>query len=285
MPRLSRRARMLSVMMPCALTLLIAPARTLLSQPPGSPGAARPNPPQGPPVPTTFEGLFAERDLRARGALQYMQCLQETTQAARNGALGDMSPSWSIACVPQGNEWRGAVVELITKDPGVRVHRQWALRGSGMAVRDRVDTTLVSSVAYAMERGMSVVRPGRGVADFMPIALVHSGYSEVWFLPALGNSARPVVGGDSVIQMKQDGTGELGHAKNTPPIRTLTAPTANVPWTIVSSEERVPLISELIAARRGVAVAGEVRLRTKDYDSVLRRNGAWTHTLRAGAKP
>lgn len=295
MPRLFRRVRMLYVMMLCAMTLLIAPARTLLTQPtsqpktqppagPGAPGGASGGMPQGPPVPTTFEGLFAERDLRARGALQYMQCQQETTQAVRNGALGSSSPSWTIACIPNGNEWRGTVVEFINADPGVRVHRQWALRGNGMAVRDRVDTTTASAVAYAMARGMSVPKPGRGVADFLPIALVHSGYSEVWFLPALGNAARPVVGGDSVIQMKADGTGELGHAKNTPPIRTLAAPTNNVPWTIVSSEDKVPLISEIIAARRGVAVAGEVRVRTKEYESVLSRSGTWTHTPRAGAK-
>lgn len=246
---------------------------------------AQPPMPKTLPVPSTYEGLFGERDLRARGALQYMQCHQETMQAARSGALGDLSPSWSVACVPQGNEWRGALVEFTPPAPGgagVKVQRQWALRGSGMVVRERIDTQAVAAVARAMARGLSAPRPGRGTADLMPVALLQEGYSEVWFLPALGASSRPIVGGDSLIQMKADGSAELGHASRTPPVRSLVSPVAGTPWTIVSSEERVPLISELVAARRGVAVAGEVRVRTKQFESTLRRGGQWTHRALPG---
>jgi len=238
------------------------------------------------PVPTTYEGLFAERDLRARGALQYMQCHQETMQAARSGALGDMSPSWSVACVPQGNEWRGALVEFTQVPSGsaeVKVQRQWALRGAGMAVRERIDTTSVAAVARAMARGLSAPRPGRGVADLMPVVLLHESYSEVWFLPVLGASSRPIVGGDSLIQMKADGSAELGHASRTPPVRRLVSPVPGAPWVIESSEDRVPLISELMAARRGVGVASEVRVRTKQFESTLRRGGQWSHRALAPA--
>ncbi len=249
---------------------------------------AQPPMPKTLPVPTTYEGLFAERDLRARGALQYMQCHQETMQAARSGALGEMSPSWSVACVPQGNEWRGALVEFTQQPSGsanVKVQRQWALRGAGVAVRERIDTQAVAAVARAMARGLSAPRPGRGVADLMPVALLYDSYSEVWFLPVLGASSRPVVGGDSLIQMKADGSAELGHASRTPPVRSLPAPVAGAPWTIDSREDRVPLISELIAARRGVNVASEVRVRTKQYESTLRRGGQWTHRALPGATP
>ncbi len=266
------------------LVLLTAASSQVRAQAQG----AEPPMPKSLPVPTTYEGLFAERDLRARGALQYMQCHQETVQAARGGKLGEMSPSWNVACVPQGDEWRGALVEF-TKLPvggeAVKVQRQWALRGSGLAVRERIDTQAVAAVARAMARGLMAPRPGRGVAELMPVALLHEGYSEVWFLPVLGASSRPVVGGDSLIQMKADGSAELGHASRTPRVRTLQAPVAGAPWTIVSSEDRVPLISELIAARRGVAVAGEVRVRTKQFESTLRRGGQWTHRALPGVTP
>lgn len=261
--------------------MLLAAASSLMEA-----QGAEPPMPKTIPVPSTYEGLFAERDLRARGALQYMQCHQETMQAARSGALGEMSPSWSVACVPQGNEWRGALVEFLqapSGSAGVKVHRQWALRGAGVAVRERIDTMAVSAVARAMARGLSAPRPGRGVADLMPVALLHESYSEVWFLPVLGASSRPIVGGDSLIQMKADGSAELGHASRTPPVRRLVSPVAGAPWVIESSEDRVPLISELIAARRGVGVAGEVRVRTKQFESTLRRGGQWTHRALSAA--
>jgi hypothetical protein len=120
------------------------------------------------------------------------------------------------------------------------------------------------------------------VAEFMPVALVQKGYSEIWFLPTPEASSRLVIGGDSLIQMTEDGTRELGHAKFTPRIRVLPAPLAGTPsLTLPSREERLPLVSEIVAARLVLPKVGEVRIRTATYDAVLSRaTGKWTHTPR-----
>ena len=139
----------------------------------------------------------------------------ERIRTERMAGMSMLNPALAVAAVGferQGNEWRGALVEFTQAPSGsanVKVQRQWALRGSGVAVRERIDTQAVAAVARAMARGLSAPRPGRGVADLMPVALLYEGYSEVWFLPVLGASSRPVVGGDSLIQMKADGSAEL----------------------------------------------------------------------------
>lgn len=267
-----------SLSLPLALTVA-APAQAQSGAPPefGQP----PNLRQAPPVPSTYEGLFAERDERARAVIGFTGCMQQTMQATRSGALGVASPSWSIACIQQGREWRGLLVEL-KKDDAVIVHRQFALRGAGVVVREPLDTAAAGTIARAMRRGLSAPLPGRGVADFTPVALVQKGYSEIWFLPVSDASSRIVIGGDSLIQMTDDGTRELGHAKFTPRIRVLPAPAPGTASLLIPSrEERLPLVSEIVAARLALPRVAEVRIRTAQYDAVLSRaTGKWTHTAR-----
>lgn len=256
----------------------------------GGAGAGAP-PPDGPPVPkvpsapavpTTYDGLFAERDARAQAVIGYVRCLQQTVRATRSGQLGSVSPAWSIACIQQGREWRGVLVEVTDGASGVIVHRQYALRGAGVVVREPVDTVAVSAVARAMRRGLAAPLPGRGVADFMPVALLQKGYTEVWFLPTPDASSRIVIGGDSVIQMTEDGTRELGHANRTPSIRILPAlADGTSSLTLPSREERLPLVSELVAARLALPKVADVRIRTAQYEAMLSRaTGKWTHIAR-----
>ncbi|MCE2902149.1 MAG: hypothetical protein ACK5XT_18090 [Gemmatimonas sp.] len=273
-------ARFLAARSPLFALVIALPARAQGGPPPelGPPPSLR----QAPPVPSTYEGLFAERDARAQSVIGFAGCMQRTMNAARSGALGSVSPSWSIACIQQGKEWRGLLVELKAKDDVVVVQRQWALRGAGMVVREPFDTAAAGTIARAMRRALSAPLPGRGVADFMPIALVQKGYSEVWFLPMPDASTRIVIGGDSLIQMTEDGTRELGHAKFTPRIRVLPPLSAGATsLTLPSREERLPLVSEIVAARLALPKVAEVRIRTATYDAMLSRaTGKWTHSAR-----
>ena len=108
-------------------------------------------------VPTTFEGLFAERESRAVDVLGYLRCLEATVNALRAGTLGGVERGWSLTCIKQRNEWRGIFGELIDTPPGMRVKVQFALRTPGptpktrrgMVVRDPVDTVLASATLPA----------------------------------------------------------------------------------------------------------------------------------------
>lgn len=240
--------------------------------------AQQPPLPQLPPalkVPDSYEGLFAERDTRARASLGFLQCMEETARAAKTGAAGTINPSWSIACVQEGSEWRGVFAELTEDEPGARVHRQFAVR-AGRVVAARVDTANVSRIARAMRRALSVPLPGRGQTQFAPVALAQSSFTEIWFVP-IPDPARIMAGGDSIIQMTADGNRELGHARRTPPLRPVSM-AAGGTVIIESAEARIPLMSELMAAHLALSTAREVRIRTNGRESVLRRGAnRWLH--------
>ena len=229
-------------------------------------------------VPESFEGLFAERDARARAALGYLHCIQSTINALRSGSLGNVPKAWAIACVEQGKEWRGVFGELT--ETGIAVRLQWVpSRGDrGMLTRDRVDTNRVNGAARALLRGLSAPLPGAGKYEFTPVTLPQGTYLEVWFLPVPSTPGRPVVGGDSLIQMVPEGTRELGHSRTTPPIRVLAPPTNGESWTVPSLEERIPTLSEIMAAYLALDVVKEVTIKTRQYESKISRDAKlWTH--------
>ena len=240
--------------------------------------SAPPQPPRLPslPVPSSYEGLFAERDARAREALAFLTCMEQTARAAasrRPTGAGE-----SLACIREGNEWRGVVATLTEAAPGARVVRQFAMRGTAVPVSLPIDTAAVSRIVRALRRGVAAPLPAQGPVPFAPVALAQPTFTEVWFLP-LPSLTRLTVGGDSVIQMTTDGMRELGHASRTPPIRTVAAPAAG-PLVIESSADRLPLVSELLAAHVALPTVGEVRIRGRDMESVLVRGGTWTHTAK-----
>jgi hypothetical protein len=243
--------------------------------PPVRPGT--PKMPKTLKVPETFEGLFAERDARARAAVGYLRCLQGTINALRGGALGNVPTSWSIACVEQGREWRGVFGEL--GETGIDVRLQLAFRGERPSLtRDPVDTARVNGTARALLRGLAAPMPGSGKYEFTPVPLPQGTFLEVWFLPVPTNPGRPIVGGDSLIQMTPDGVRELGHARSTPPIRLLTPPANAQSWTVPSLEERIPTVSELMAAYLALDAVSEVKIKTRQYESTISRSAkGWTH--------
>ncbi len=232
-------------------------------------------------IPDTFEELFAYRDARATAALGYLRCMESTIAALRAGSLGTAARGASITCVQQGLEWRGVLGELIDSAPGIRVQVQYALRGDGMVVRDAIDTALVSGTARALLRGLSTPLAQSGTAEFVPVPLPQAGYVEVWLVPLPGNPTRVTVGGDSLIQMSRDGVRELGHSRTTPALRQFAIEPTTDSYTLRSTEERVPLLSELVVARMALGLVPEVRVRTYQYDSVITRTSSgWTHTRR-----
>ena len=265
----------------CAMAMLATSAAPMRAQGATTKQATPPRPgtpklPKTLAIPGTFEELFAERDARARSAVGYMRCLQGTINALRGGALGNVPTGWSIACVEQGKEWRGVFGEL--GETGIAVRLQVAFRdGRGAITRDAVDTARVNGAARALLRGLSVPLPGAGKYEFTPVPLPQPTFMELWFLP-VPNGGRPIVGGDSLIQMTTDGTRELGHAKSTPPIRLLTPPSTAESWTVPSLEERIPTVSELVAAYLALEVVKEVRIKTRQYESTISRDAkGWTH--------
>lgn len=235
-------------------------------------------------IPTTFDSLFAERDIRAETALGYLGCMQRTITALRGGVLGAVPRDWSIACMQQGREWRGVFGELTEGSLGFTVRLQYALRGPGLVVKDPVDTARAGGIARALFRGLSAPLPGGGQYEFVPLALPQKTYIEVWFVPVPSNPSRVVVGGDSVIQMSLDGSRELGHTRAAPTIRELALPTDAAAYVLESSEERIPLLSELVASRLALNFVPQVSVRTRQYESLLTRALAssrrWKHTHR-----
>ncbi len=240
-------------------------------------------------VPTTFEGLFAERESRAVDVLGYLRCLEATVNALRAGALGGVDRGWSLTCIKQQNEWRGIFGELIDTPPGMRVKVQFALRNpgpkpdtrSGMVVRDPVDTALASGTARALLRGLAATAPGNGLGRFVPVTLAQKNFTEVWFVPSANNPERAVIGGDSLIQMSSDGMRELGHASSTPKMRVVSIPVGGTTYTLESSEVRIPLLTELMLAHLAIDVVSDVRVRTREYDAILTRSTRkWTFVKR-----
>ncbi len=233
-------------------------------------------------VPTTYADLFAERDSRAEAAIGYLGCLQETVNALRSGALGAVPREWSIACVKQGVEWRGLFGELAADGPGFVVHLQYALRRHAV-VTDAVDTVRAGAVARALFRGLSAPVPGAGQYEVIPVVLPQPTFVEVWFLP-VPSAARAIVGGDSLIQMSRDGTRELGHSKSAAALHTIAMPSSGSAFIVESAEERIPLLSELIAARMALDHLPRITVRTRQYDAVLTNAATglavWKHTRR-----
>ncbi len=280
-------ALLTTTLLAMSLTAAPAQAQTRTSPPvtPARPPAGAPAPPKLPPtlrIPDTFEELFAYRDARASAALAYLGCMQSTVNALRSGTLGSVPRRWSMTCLQQGREWRGVFGELTDDGPGMQVHRQFAVRGSGVVVTDAVDTALVSGTARALLRGLaSPLAQQASVGSFIPIALPQRGFVEVWLVPVPGDPSRVTVGGDSLIQMSSDGVRELGHSRSTPPVRQLLIAPTGSSYTLQSLEERVPLLSELVVARMALDLVPEVHVRTYQYDSKLTRTSpTWTHTRR-----
>lgn len=226
--------------------------------------------PTAPRVPTTFNELFAERNKRAVGALSYMRCLQQTMLGVRSGVLGPVPPSWVMSCMQQGSEWRGVFVEFASGDGTPRVRAQLAVRGRSVIVREPVDTVLAAGVARALLRGVSVPVPGAGKHEIVPVVLPSTNGIEVWFLPTPSSATTAVVGGDSVIQMSRDGVREFGHSRSAPAIRTVPV-TSGASFAFKSTEERIPLISELMLAHLALSVSPDVRVRTYQYESIFSR--------------
>ena len=226
--------------------------------------------PKAPRIPTSFDELFAERDARALDALAYLRCLKTTLRAIQTGVLGQVPRAWLLTCVEQEREWRGVFGELTDEAPGIRVHRQFALRGSGVVVSDPIDTARVNGVARALLRGLNAPLPGNGKYEFLPVPLPQATFIEVWFLPVPGKPTMAIVGGDSLIQMSSDGGRELGHSRSTSPIRTLSVSPGSG-YTLASIEERIPLLSELMLAHMALSLAPDVRVRTNQYESQFTR--------------
>lgn len=246
-------------------------------------------PPQALPAftkaPTTFAGLFAERESRAVDVLGYLRCIEATVSALRAGVLGNVERGWSLACLKQGNEWRGVFGELTEAAPGMRVKVQFALRKpgptpdrlSGMVVRDPIDTAKAGAAARALLRGLAAPAPDKGAGQFVPVTLPQKNFTEVWFVPSANTPERAVVGGDSLIQMSMDGMREFGHSASTPRLRVLSVPTGATTYTLESSEVTIPLLTELMLAHLAIDLIPEVRVRTQEYDAILTRSTKqWT---------
>lgn len=266
---------LLSVVLPDSAQTQVQDVRSkpkAVALPVGSPEGMPPGMklPTSPKVPTTFAELFAERDARALHALAYMRCLQNTLRGVQSGLLGQVPRAWLMTCVQQGEEWRGVFSELTEQAPGITVHAQFAVRSTGMAVRDPVDTALVAGVTRAMLRGVAAPMPGAGTHQYMPVPLPQKTFIEVWFVPVPTSPSTAVVGGDSLIQMSIDGTRELGHSRAAPPIRTL-AVTSGTEYLLKSTEERIPLLSELMVAHMALSLSPEVRVRTYQMESIFAR--------------
>lgn len=255
----------------------VRPAPPAGQGPPGPPDLSKL--PKTPKIPTTYDGLFAERDARATDAMGYLRCMQETVNGLRAGSLGMVPRDWSLTCIRQGAEWRG--VFGILRDGTIDVKLQYAMRGTRkMLTMDRVDTARVNGTARALLRGLAAPLPGAGRQEFIPIPLPQGQFIEVWFLPVPGTPSRAVVGGDSLIQMSTDGMRELGHGRSTPPIRVLTVPVSGASWTLESMEQGIPTVSELVVARMALDLVPEVRVQSQQYESVLVRGRGWTHRKR-----
>ena len=262
-----------------SVTPILAQGAPIRSTPPiGQPDLSKL--PKTPTIPTTFEGLFAARDHRSVSAIGYLRCMEMTVNALRTGALGNVSRDWSITCIEQGTEWRGVFGQLT--DSAIDVKLQLAIRGKvGVRTTAPVDTARVSGLARALLRGLAAPLPGGGKYEFTPVPIAQDKFIEVWFLPVPSDPTKAIVGGDSLIQMNAEGGRELGHGRNTPPIRAAPVPLTSATWTIESLEERIPTVSELMVARMSIDLVPEVHVRTRQYDSMLRRGtSAWTHTRR-----
>lgn len=241
-------------------------------------------------LPTTDQGFFEQRDERARNAIDFFDCLERTLSASRAGVLGAVPTGAAVVCVKENDEWRGVVAEMVANRPGIVVRAQYAMRRGGASVTDAIDTTKVAAVVGGMRRGVAARLPGEGVTTFMPMVMPYSTFVEVLFLPVPGDVTRLYAGGDSVIQMAADGRRELGHSRNAPRLTPIAVRTDRPGEArFASSEDKLPLVSELVAARALLGQHRVVRLDTKGYRFTLTRvrngvgarpTGSWTITPR-----
>ncbi len=290
-PVVRRLAHALALSALCA-AISVLPAQASVST---KQKVATPQPPPGQTLPeftkapTTFEGIFAERESRAVDVLGYLRCLEATVSALRAGALGAVERGWSLTCIKQNNQWRGIFGELTDTPPGMRVKVQFALRNpgatpnsrSGTVVRDPVDTALASGMARALLRGLAATTPGNGLGQFVPVTLTQKKFIEVWFVPSANTPERAVIGGDSLIQLSSDGMRELGHTASSPKMRVISIPVGGSTYTLESSEVTAPLLTELMLAHLAIDVLPEVRVRTREYDAIFTRSTRkWTFVKR-----
>lgn len=233
-----------------------------------------------PKLPEGRAAMFEVRDSRALDMLQYMHCMNSTVAAGESGLLGKLPEGALIVCVKERNEWRGLVGMLDDERTKFTVSSQFALRGPGMRVTEAIDTTKAAAVARGMIRGISVPAPGGSRYSFTPVPLLFQSFVEVWFMPVQSNASRFIVGGDSVIQMTADGRREQGHSSKAPSIRELPMPSGSR-FVIESTEQEIPLISELLAARLALLRVPEVQVRTKKVDYLLSNaTRKWAQTPR-----
>lgn len=234
-----------------------------------------------PAMPKGFSGLFTLRDSRALDMMQYMHCMNTTIASAQQGMLGSIPENALVVCIKQKNEWRGVFGTLDADRITFAVLGQVAIRGVAIKTTEALDTAASAAVARAMMRGAVSPTRGSSTISFTMVPLRLETFLEVWFMPVQNSATRMYVGGDSVIQMTPDGRREQGHTTKAPAVREVPMAGGNV-FVLESTEEEVPLISELMAARLSLLRVPEVRVRTKKYESVLSNaTRKWVHTPRA----
>ncbi len=265
-----------------AAVVLLSPFTLAAQGPPTPPPPVDPN--SFLRAPTTHAGRFALRDDRALHAIQYLNCMNVASEVARQGKLGAIPDDAPLACVRDINGWRGVYGMVGSAGMSFRVLGQVAVNGTeGAPARTKVDTGAVLSTLRAMQRGMqSATVRNRSRYEFMAIPVVLETFTEVWVLPVQSSVSRLLVGGDSLIQLTADATREQGHFSSAPPVRELAAPSGNS-YLILSNEEEIPLVSELVAARLALMNVPEVRIQTKKFNSVISNSTRrWIHTPRRG---
>jgi hypothetical protein len=281
-----RRALLLAV---AAVALAATSSTSLGAQgakrgPPLNPSVALPTGmpmPKTPKMPTTFEGLFAERSDRAVRALGYLRCVRNTMGAIEAGLLGRVPRAWLLVCVEHKDEWRGVFTEAAEDvQGGLRVMGQFSLK-EGRATSTPIDTNRVVSAARSLVRGHLRTAAGRGEVR------VHAAG------PAAGRLQRGVVPPDAGQPGARGGRRGLAHPddrrrhprarafRSTPAIRTFAVDRAAPELVLESPEDRVPLLSELMIAHLALDGKSRVVLRTRQYESVFSRGSrAPQHTPR-----
>ncbi len=237
-----------------------------------------------PKVPEGHGARFELRDERALSMLQYMNCMNNTVTSAQRGMLGIIPENAVLACVREKDGWRGVfgVANRVGDGINFRIIAQVSMQGTN-AVRTNapVDTVRVVSAIMASARGQEAMSGrNKGKYETTAVPLQFESFMELWFMPVQNNASKLFVGGDSLIQMTVDGRREQGHFQKSPPVRELPMPSGRV-FEIASTEDELPLVSELMAARLSLLRVPEVRIVTRKYTSVISNTTRkWVHTER-----
>lgn len=235
-------------------------------------------------APTTHAGRFALRDDRALHALQYLNCMNVASDVAQQGKVGAIPDGALLACIRDASGWRGVYGMVGSAGISFRVLGQVAVNGAeGVKTTAPVDTGAVLATLRATLRGTeSAAVRNRSHYEYMPIPVVLETFTELWVLPVQSSASKLLVGGDSLIQLTADATREQGHFSSAPPVRELAVPSGNS-YLIISNEEEIPLVSELVAARLALMRVPEVRIQTRKFTSVISNSTRkWVHTPRRG---